>query len=148
MDALRLLMDDHRRVQDLFKRIDDATTDREQLFRQVAQELRVHAGIEEAFLYPAVRQALRDRVEESLEEHHQYEMVIDDLAQISPSNPDWQGKFNALKEDVNHHIKDEETELFPKTRQLLSEEQLEELGQRMEDQKASTDEKAGAHRRH
>jgi hemerythrin superfamily protein len=147
MDAIRLLTDDHRRVQELFKRIDEAKGDREQLFQEVARELRVHAGIEEAFLYPAVKDVLRDRVAESLEEHHQYEMVLDDLAKIGPSDLDWQGRFNALKEDVNHHIKDEEAELFPKTRQLLNERQLEELGQRMEEQKASLAEKTGAHRR-
>jgi hemerythrin superfamily protein len=137
MDAISLLKDDHRRVQGLFKDIDSKKSDRERLFREVARELKVHAEIEETFLYPAVKQALRDRVAESVEEHHQYEMVIGDLERITPSNPDWQGKFNALKEDVNHHIKDEEEKLFPKTRELLDEPQLVELGRRMEARKAA-----------
>ena len=102
-------------------------------------ELMVHAAIEEKVFYPAAKnvEPTRDLVLESIEEHKQIKKVLRDLEQADKSTDEWRAGLKVLMEDVMHHVEEEEKELFPKVRtKVLSKEQLEELGTRMEQMKS------------
>ena len=134
MDAINLLKTDHRQVDKLFEQLENGDGNRERLFTELATELTVHAEIEEQLFYPAVKDAepTRDLVLESYEEHKQMKLVLSDLARADKKTPEWKAGLKVLIEDVQHHVGEEEKELFPKVSKLLSKPQLEELGTRME----------------
>jgi hemerythrin superfamily protein len=134
MDAINLLKTDHRKVDKIFEDLEKGDGNREKLFGELATELTVHAEIEEQLFYPAVKDAepTRDLVLESYEEHKQMKLVLSDLASADKKTPEWKAGLKVLMEDVQHHVGEEEKELFPKVTKLLSKPQLEELGTRME----------------
>jgi hemerythrin superfamily protein len=133
MDAIELLKDDHKKVEKIFTAM-ESKDDRQRLFPELDRELSVHAEIEEKIFYPAAKEAepTRDLVLESIEEHKQIKMVLADLEQTDKTTDEWGAALKVLKEDVMHHVGEEEDELFPKVKKILSTEQLEDLGSRME----------------
>jgi hemerythrin superfamily protein len=137
MDAIQLLKNDHKRVEKIFSDLENKTDDRRALFPELDRELTVHAEIEEKIFYPAAKQAepTRDLVLESLEEHKQIKMVLADLEQTDMRTAEWGADLKVLKEDVMHHVGEEEDDLFPKIQKILPKQQLEELGTRMEEMK-------------
>jgi hemerythrin superfamily protein len=132
MDAIELLKEDHKKVEKIFTAM-EKQEDRQKLFPELDRELSVHAEIEEKIFYPATKEAepTRDLVLESIEEHKQIKMVLADLEQTDKSTDVWGAALKVLKEDVMHHVGEEEDELFPKVRKVLSKQQLEDLGTRM-----------------
>lgn len=136
MDAIELLKQDHKKVEKIFADMDKKDA-RAKLFPELDRELSVHAEIEEKIFYPATKEAepTRDLVLESIEEHKQIKMVLADLEQADKSTDVWAAALKVLKEDVMHHVGEEEDELFPKVRKVLSKQQLEDLGTRMEELK-------------
>ena len=133
MDAIELLKQDHKKVEEIFAAMETKEA-RQKLFPELDRELSVHAEIEEKIFYPATREAepTRDLVLESIEEHKQIKMVLADLEQTDKTTDVWAAALKVLKEDVMHHVGEEENELFPKVKKVLSKEQLEDLGTRME----------------
>ena len=136
MDAIELLKQDHKKVEKIFADMDKKDA-RAKLFPELDRELSVHAEIEEKIFYPATKEAepTRDLVLESIEEHKQIKMVLADLEQADKSTDVWAAALKVLKEDVMHHVGEEEDKLFPKVRKVLSKQQLEDLGTRMEELK-------------
>lgn len=137
MDAITLLKNDHREVEKLFKELEKGKN-REQLFKELKNALDVHAEIEEKLFYPAVRDAKQthDIVIESFEEHKQVKMVLMDLEKADKNTEHWLAGVKVLMEDVQHHVGEEENDMFPKVKdKILSREQLEDLGTRMEEMK-------------
>ena len=137
MDAIQLLKDDHKKVEKIFSDLENKRDDRRALFPELDRELTIHAEIEEKIFYPAAKGAepTRDLVLESIEEHRQIKMVLGDLEQTDMRTAQWAADLKVLKEDVMHHVGEEENDLFPKVKKVLSEEQLEDLGTRMEEMK-------------
>lgn len=138
MDAITLLKNDHRQVEKLFKELEKGNGNREQLFKELKDSLEVHAEIEEKLFYPAVRDAKQthDIVIESFEEHKQVKMVLMDLEKADKKTEHWLAGVKVLMEDVQHHVGEEENDMFPKVKdKILSKEQLEDLGTRMEEMK-------------
>src|SRR6202165_1325822 len=137
MNAIQLLKNDHKKVEKIFTDLENKADDRRALFPELDRELTVHAEIEEKIFYPAAKEAepTRDLVLESIEEHKQIKMVLADLEQTDKTTDEWGAALKVLKEDVMHHVGEEEDELFPKVRKILSKEQLEDLGRRMEELK-------------
>src|ERR1700716_3504773 len=137
MDAIQLLKNDHKKVEKIFSDLENKTDDRRALFPELDRELSVHAEIEEKIFYPAAKEAepTRDLVLESIEEHKQIKMVLADLEQTDKTTDEWGAALKVLKEDVMHHVGEEENELFPKVRKILSKDQLQDLGTRMDDMK-------------
>ena len=137
MDPIALLKADHRKVEELFKKLEDTTEravkTRTELFEKLNQELTVHALAEEAVLYPADKEIkeTRELGFEAVEEHHVVKILLAELAALSPDTEEWTAKLSVLKENVQHHVKEEEGELFPKTKKALSSEELDELGNRL-----------------
>jgi hemerythrin superfamily protein len=139
LDAIELLKKDHRKVDEIFEKLQKAKgQEREKLFDQLAQELTVHATIEEQLFYPAVKDAKQthDIVLESFEEHKQVKIVLKDLSETDKSTEEWLAGVKVLMEDVQHHVKEEEEELFPKVKdKILPSDKLQQLGTQMEQMK-------------
>lgn len=134
MDAIELLKTQHREVEELFDQLEQAedADEKESLFAELADNLAVHAKIEEMHFYPAIRaKETEDLVLESLEEHLGVKRVMADLLDLDSEDETFQAKCKVLKEQVEHHVKEEEEELFPKVKKLLSSEELIALAQEM-----------------
>jgi iron-sulfur cluster repair protein YtfE (RIC family) len=138
MNAYNLLKEDHKKVSDIFKKLDSTTERalkaREELFSKLDSELEVHAAIEEQIFYPALKQAaeMRDIVLEALEEHKIVKEMLKELGSTPKDTEKWTAKLTVLKGNVEHHVEEEEDEMFKKARKVLSDEQAEQLGARME----------------
>ena len=135
MDAIELLMIQHEEAKALFKKIERAEDDEKQdLFERVADALAVHATIEEKQFYPATRNArTEEMLQEAVEEHLAAKRLIADLLEMTPDDPQFDAKIAVLKEQVEHHIEEEEEELFPKVRRMFKADEIEDLGVAMED---------------
>jgi iron-sulfur cluster repair protein YtfE (RIC family) len=141
MNAFELLKKDHEKVSGIFEKL-DATTERgvktrEELFTQLKTELDIHAQIEEQILYPVLKEAkeTKDITLEAYEEHGVIKQLLAELDALSKDDETWGAKLTVLKENVEHHVKEEEGEMFKDARQVLTKEQIEELGTRLEEAK-------------
>jgi Hemerythrin HHE cation binding domain len=138
MDALALLKEDHDKAKKLMEEL-AATTERgvktrEEKWTKLLKELTIHENIEEEIFYPALheKEALKDIVLEALEEHHLVDDIVEQLKDTPFEDEHWSAKFKVTKENVEHHIEEEEGPMFSKVRQEFSKDELEELGSRME----------------
>jgi hypothetical protein len=139
MDAFELLKNDHRKVSTLFKEIESASTEaKSEGFAKLKAELDLHANMEETIFYPALDNTDEAR-EITLEAYEEHKVVKELLAELdgAPVDEEWSAKLTVLKENVEHHVEEEEGELFSKARQALSQEEIDELGDEMESAKAS-----------
>jgi hemerythrin superfamily protein len=140
MNAIELLKKDHQKVAVLFKQYEsageDASSRKEELFRRIKQELDIHARIEEEIFYPAVKQVpveeARELVAEAAEEHNQVKTLLAELDGMGAEDERFDAKMKVLKEDVEHHVEEEENEMFPKVRKGLGSDRLEDLGRQLE----------------
>ncbi|MGB8510459.1 MAG: hemerythrin domain-containing protein [Pyrinomonadaceae bacterium] len=141
MNAFELLKEDHKKVSGIFEKLEPTTEraekTREELFAELKMNLDIHAHIEETIFYPAIKQAAEthDIVLEGFEEHHVIKTLLGELDAQPVGTEEWGAKLKVLKENVEHHVEEEEGEMFPKSRDVLSKEQIEELGTRMEAEK-------------
>jgi hemerythrin-like domain-containing protein len=142
MDAIKLLEDDHRAVKKLLGELDDTTEraekTRSELFAKIKGEMLVHEAIEEEIFYPALRDhpKTKDVVLEGFEEHHVVDEILAEMETVPVTDETWAAKAKVMKENIEHHIEEEEGEMFPAAREILSEEELDELGERMAERKA------------
>ena len=134
MNAVDLLVTDHKRMEKLLDTLVEAKGDEKaRQFNEVADTLAVHVTIEERIFYPAVKAGrTEDILLESLEEHLSIKRVLADLIALSPSDDTFDPKLHVLKEQVEHHHKEEEGDLFPKVRKLFDHDHLSALGDTME----------------
>ena len=134
MNAVDLLVTDHKRMEKLLGSLVEAKGDEKaRLFNEVADILAVHVTIEEQIFYPAVKASrTEDMLLESLEEHLSIKRVLADLIALSPADETFDPKLHVLKEQVEHHHKEEEGDLFPKVRKTLDHDRLDKLGDEME----------------
>jgi len=137
-DAIALLTADHRTVQELFRRYaklgERAHKSRADLVQCITRELAVHAAIEEQVFYPRLREEgrrIEDEVLEGLEEHHLIKEALADLEKASPEDERYDAKVKVLIEQVQHHVKEEEGEMFPRARRALDRETLLDLADAM-----------------
>lgn len=136
MNAIKMLKQQHRQVEKLFKECEAAKSaeSRQKAFIQIADALAVHATIEERHFYPSVKETqTEDILLESVEEHLQIKRVIADLLELDGDDEEFQAKVKTLQEDVEHHVEEEETELFPKVEKLFDDEALEAIGEAMQE---------------
>jgi hypothetical protein len=149
MDAIELLVQDHRKVQKAFKEFEkskDEMGDAEkgEMVRQCCMELKIHTRIEEEIFYPAAREAIDDEelLDEAEVEHASAKQLIDELEQMEPGEELYDARFTVLGEYVNHHVKEEEHGLFPEVKKAKLD--LEELGRRMTQMKEKLQAEMGA----
>lgn len=150
MDAFTLLKQDHEKVSDIFSQLEETTERaekrREELFTKLSQELDMHAHIEETIFYPAIKNEAETReiTLEGFEEHHVIKTLLKELTGMPTGTDQWAAKLKVLKENVEHHVEEEEGEMFDSARDVLSREQIEELGARMEAEKKTRQKSASA----
>jgi hemerythrin superfamily protein len=134
MNAVDLLVSQHRRLEASLKEVLEASGDAERAarFAAVGDLLTVHIASEEELFYPAVRARRTEGILlESLEEHLSLKRLLSDLLALSPGEQTFEPKFKVLKEQSEHHHEEEEENLFPKVRQLLDGAELDALGAQM-----------------
>jgi hemerythrin superfamily protein len=133
MDAIDMLITQHRGMEAALKAVLDAPDDRRRrLFETAADILMSHVLIEEQHFYPAVQaKRTQDTLLESLEEHLSLKRLVADLTTLSASDEHFEPKLHVLKEQAEHHHEEEEKKLFPAVRKMLSKVELEALGDAM-----------------
>jgi len=150
MDAFTLLKEDHKKVSGLFEKLEDTTEraakTREEVFAQLKLELDVHAHIEETILYPELKRIAETReiTFEGYEEHKVVKTLLGEMAAMSVESEVWTAKLKVLKENVEHHVEEEEGEMFKDAREALTAERVQELGTRMEEEKKAQQQKLKA----
>jgi Hemerythrin HHE cation binding domain len=138
MNAMELLKQDHEKVKKLMEEIDSTTErgvkTREELFAKFKQEMSIHEQIEEQIFYPRLTEQAKTKeiALEGYEEHNVVDVVIAEIENVPYDDEHWGAKFTVMKENVEHHIEEEEGEMFKLARQALEKDELEELGERME----------------
>jgi hemerythrin-like domain-containing protein len=141
MDVIKLLKEDHKKVKKLLDELESTTeraaNTRERLFAKIQSELKLHELVEEEIVYPAFRKQckLKDIVLEGYEEHHVVDLIMDEIAGESVTDESWAAKVKVMKENVEHHVEEEEDKMFPQARKLFKDEELEMLGEQVEQRK-------------
>ena len=137
MDALKLLKSDHDTVKKMLSQGEETTEraekGRTELFERLKADLMLHEQIEEEIFYPALKSHpnARDIVLEGYEEHHVVDEIMGELEATPVTDETWAAKFKVMKENIEHHIEEEEGEMFEQARKVFDADELEQLGARM-----------------
>jgi hypothetical protein len=142
MNPFELLKQDHRKVADLMEKLEKTTErgvkTREELFGKIQEELEIHAHIEETIFYPVLQKEkeTEDITREAFEEHKVVKTLLAELAALNKDDEQWLPKFTVLKENIEHHVEEEEGEMFTDARKAIEKEELEQLGEQMNAEKS------------
>lgn len=153
MDALDILIKDHRQVAALFEQAEETEDKKkkQRLFEQISTALGMHMHIEETALYPTLEQheEFEDISREAVEEHRQVKTLIREINNLSEDSEKFDAKLKVMQENIEHHVEEEEKEMFPQMRKQLSTEELEEISQALITARADYQQtaKAGAGRK-
>ena len=143
-NPITMLKADHTKVKRLLRELeqttDRAVMERERLVREIEREIKTHAQIEEELFYPTFKKVAEDSDAEDLfyeatEEHHVVDMVLPALKAANPKSPEFAAKAKVLKDLIEHHAQEEETQMFVQARKLLDDQQMEALGDLMQQRK-------------
>jgi hemerythrin superfamily protein len=142
MDLYQLIKQDHQKVRRLFERLDEAddgTPAQARLFGELKQALDLHAEVEEKYFYPALRRhaEAKDLIEEALAEHREVREALDELDRADKEDGRWAAELSDLREDVEDHIEEEESEIFAIAAKLLDTAQTEAIARDIEQEKAA-----------
>jgi len=145
MRVTTILKKDHRMVSGLIMTLQMTprinSTVRKTLFEQIRNNVMVHAQAEEEVLYPTMRnlmfQSGESKVDEAYREHQIVKDLLSDLSTMDPTTDAFDAKFAQFKNNLDHHVEEEENEMFVMLKQRMSTEQQEELGQRIHARKAN-----------
>ena len=138
-DAIKWLTDDHNKVKKMFKEFEKLhkknEEGKEEIVQQICKELTIHAQLEEEIFYPAAREAIDDDdlMNEAAVEHQAAKDLIEKIQSMNSSDPMYDAMVSVLGEYVNHHIEEEQNEIFPKVEKAKMD--LEELGSEIEERK-------------
>jgi hemerythrin superfamily protein len=139
-DAISLLKADHAKVRELLSELAETTprgaSKRKELLSTIEAQLKTHTKIEEDIFYPAFRDAAEKQDEkklyyEALEEHHVVDMVLAEIKDADAASEEFAAKAKVLKDLVEHHAEEEESEMFPKAKKLMDRDELMSLGERL-----------------
>jgi hemerythrin-like domain-containing protein len=149
MNAIKLLKADHDKVKGLLNELESTTErgvkTRSELFATIKGELTLHEIVEEEIFYPALKAhpKAQDIVLEGYQEHHVVDLLMGELEELDVSDETWGAKAVVMKENIEHHIEEEEGEMFPQARQVFDASELDDLGQRMDARKLSAGRELG-----
>ena len=149
MDAITMLKADHDKVKKLLTELESTTErgvkTREELFATIKGELSIHEVIEEEIFYPALKShpKAKDIVLEGYQEHHVVDLLMGELESLDVSDETWGAKAIVMKENIEHHIEEEEGEMFKQARSVFDRQELEDLGARMAERKISAQRELG-----
>ncbi len=139
MKATDFLKRQHRDVMRLFKEVEktEDRRNRKRLMDEIASHLKVHTTIEEEIFYPAVQGIGTGKAEEmmleAVEEHHVVDLVLAELPKVDPAAESFEAKMTVLRELVQHHVQEEQDEVFPMAERKLGKERIAELGTQLEE---------------
>ncbi len=131
MNATALLKTQHRKVEALFKKLESGRSDKAAVLEELADSLAAHMAIEHEFLYPAAKDVDDEMVNESFEEHSLAEVALKRLLATDTEDEAFDARVTALKELIEHHVEEEEEELFPKVDKAIDEDTLSSMGKAM-----------------
>jgi len=137
MKATDILKKQHREVEGLFKKVEKAegAEDRRQLMEQIKMFLEAHTTIEEEIFYPAIAELETKKacemVNEAFEEHHVVKLVLKELPSVDPEDERFEAKMTVLSELIEHHVEEEEKEMF-KLAEKIEKEEADDIAQRMQ----------------
>jgi hemerythrin-like domain-containing protein len=149
MNAIALLEADHQKVKRLLTELDSTTErgikTRTELFATIKGELTLHEIVEEEIFYPELKAhpKAQDIVLEAYEEHHVVDLLMGELEALDVSDETWGAKATVMKENIEHHIEEEEGEMFKQARQVFDRQELDALGARMAARKAEAGRELG-----
>lgn len=131
MNAISLLKTQHRKVEALFKKLESGRSDKTAVLEELADSLAAHMAIEHEFLYPPAKDVDDEMVNESFEEHALAEVALKRLIATDPEDEAFDARVTALKELIEHHVEEEEEQLFPKLEKAIDEDSLSSMGKAM-----------------
>lgn len=133
MNILELIEQDHRKVESLFEEMKKTKDSKKsmKLFNEIYKELNLHAKAEELVFYPAMREydETAEYIEEAEEEHEDAEALLEEMKEFNPKDDEFKEKLEELVEAIQHHVKEEESEIFEAVRKCMDEKQLNTLGE-------------------
>lgn len=138
-DIISLIEAEHRQVEKLFSEIEKAKKNKIlECFQEIYKALNLHARTEELAFYPALREyeETEQYVEDAEEEHDEVSVMLEEIKAIKPNEPEFLEKISELQEAVQHHVEEEESEIFNAVRECMSDKQLTELGKEFQEAKA------------
>ena len=140
MNAIELLKNDHKEAREMMEQIeiaDKGSRSAKDLFNQLKQALTLHTQIEEKFFYPALKSfdETKDMIPEALEEHQEVDELLAEMSSLSPGDDEFMDKFTELRDAVEHHVEEEEGEMFPKAEKVVGQTRLDEMGRQMQQMK-------------
>lgn len=138
MDCLQLLKDEHDEVKKLFKQLEKAEgAQAQRIWGQINTKLSLHEELEETLFYPQLKkdERAKDIILEAYQEHHVMDILIEEINGLKASDEEFEPKTKVLQENTEHHIEEEEGELFPKVRKIWDVEKRKEVGAKMEEMK-------------
>lgn len=144
-DVFKLLEKEHDEVEAIFKKLDKLdeqdVEERNALFEELKSELKRHMTFEETNLYPLVKDKddkkhkIHDKTLEGFEEHHVLKVLLEELDNLSASKEKWTAKLKVLKENIEHHTMEEERDLFPMSKEVLTKEQIDTLTEKLQNER-------------
>jgi hypothetical protein len=149
MNAISMLETDHRKVKALLKELESTTErgvkTRAELFATIKGELTLHEIIEEEIFYPELKShpKAKEIVLEGYEEHHVVDQLMGELESLDVADETWGAKAKVMKENIEHHIEEEEGEMFRQARAVFDKAELEDLGGRMDARKQAAGRELG-----
>jgi len=138
-DPFEYILEDHEKISSLLEKLDSTTEEAEktraELFPRVQEALSIHSELEETLLYPVLEKMdlTHELIMEAYEEHSVVKMLLEELSELDQQSEEWSAKLTVLKENVEHHVEEEENQVFPKAKEGLSKEDIHSLGEQMED---------------
>ncbi len=137
-----MLMEDHGKVKTLLTKVQDtgdgAEKTRDKLFAEIEKDLEIHTEFEEEVFYPAARKAtgMDDEIKDDLEEHAEAKELLGKLAKMNSTSAEWMETIKELTKAIEHHVKDEETKLFPAARKTMDGGEADKMGEKYKEMKA------------
>jgi hemerythrin-like domain-containing protein len=142
MDILKLIEEDHKKTMKGLDELEETkerdTAARKKTWTMLEQDLRAHMKGEEEILYPALQEEIEDKILEAIEEHQLVKMASSVLDETPASDKRWLAKLKVIKENIEHHVEEEEDEIFEAAKEKISKDKLEEMGKRFEEVKKKT----------
>jgi hemerythrin-like domain-containing protein len=140
MNAIEMLKQDHKEAMGMMDRIltaDKGDRSAKQVFNEIKAALTLHTQIEEQVFYPALENhdETRDLIQESYSEHEEVDQMLAEMSRLSPANDDFMDKLTELRDSIEHHVEEEENEMFPKAEKILGQSRIQEMGRQMQQMK-------------
>jgi hemerythrin superfamily protein len=152
MNVLKILKKDHSTVKSLFNKYDrtgkSSHEKRIQLFEQIRRELQIHSRAEEEIFYPAIKAKngaeSRKLVSQALKEHKDVSELLTQISRLKPNDKNFDEKMETLFENIDHHVEEEEGEIFQFVEENCSEAELNDMGRQVEERKRAIDRQLAA----